>query len=426
MIEAYGSSLGVTETGKAWCIKALHPSDPLTEVRGVPDESTQATVFLNMQEEVQITAPASAAWDADLNVIPDPSCPLTWYTLAGGTSGTGAQHNTIGGSTSVQAAADNWLNLCQRWRMAYMGVSCYLTANSLTNEGAVTAAQYSFKGRRLSSTYGDGGEETSIRVNKLGLMLVTPFDNPEYATLVKMPNVYTGAAADGCYMPIKLDSNHQAWHDEDDMCYSIPYATGDTFALTTTAGTPIHPYWTSNCASFDTVNKVIIGGHHLAPCAQALGKIDFRGLNPAAKITVVIRYGYEVQVFPESQYSAFQALPPEFDLQAVNAYFKIARQLKDAYPVEYNDLGKLWDVIKSVAKTVDPFLSMVPGGDVIRMVGRGVGAIGDAVQRRGASNAAPPDQPSQAAIEAAKASVKSKLSKKQVKAARKKVATRRR
>lgn len=38
-------------------------------------------------------------------------------------------------------------------------------------------------------------------------------------------------------------------------------------------------------------------------------------------------------------------------------YFRISRELKDGYPADYNDLGKILDVIKGAAKFVLPIAS---------------------------------------------------------------------
>jgi hypothetical protein len=45
---------------------------------------------------------------------------------------------------------------------------------------------------------------------------------------------------------------------------------------------------------------------------------------------------------------------------ALDAYYAISRELKDAYPADYNDLGKIWDVIKKAAVNTLPLLRHVP------------------------------------------------------------------
>jgi len=53
---------------------------------------------------------------------------------------------------------------------------------------------------------------------------------------------------------------------------------------------------------------------------------------------------------PGTQYSPLQIPSPQYDPVALNTYFEISRGLKDAYPADYNSLGKLWDVIKSALR----------------------------------------------------------------------------
>jgi len=410
VIESYGSALGSTEEGKAWCIKALHPSDPLTEVRGVPDQSTASTVFLNMQQQVEITGPAGP-WNLDLDLLTDPSVPLTYYKAlsAGGSAAAVSVPNSQFG-VDMTHAAEAWATAFQEWRVAFMGASVYLNASDLYNEGTCTAAQYSLKPRLMSAIVGGTAGEVDITQICIQDFVV---DDPSYANLVRMPNAYTGEAREGCYMPLKLDSNHAKWHDENDLSYSLGVdSTATTVTLPTTAEDRFpFPYygraaWASTDAPMGVAGKCsIVGDVHLLPCSSLAGRISLRGLNQLAKVNVVLRYGFECRVQPDSAYSSFQALSCPYDMVAVNTYFQIARQLKDAYPVSYNDFGKLWDVIKSVARTVDPFLGLIPGGDIIRHVGKGIGGVIDMVRTpaKPAPPAAkgPPDGPSVYQLEAA-------------------------
>lgn len=85
----------------------------------------------------------------------------------------------------------------------------------------------------------------------------------------------------------------------------------------------------------------------------------FRGMSVNATITVTIRMGIESEVLPSSTYSMFQAPSPENDPVALKTYAALRRTMKDAYPAEYNDLNKLWALIKSGLKSAAPFLSAV-------------------------------------------------------------------
>jgi hypothetical protein len=103
-----------------------------------------------------------------------------------------------------------------------------------------------------------------------------------------------------------------------------------------------------------------------------------------SNLTLVFRAGYELQCQPTSTYSSYLRLSPPYDPIAINDYYAISRELKDAYPSDYNDWGKLWNVIKSAARTVIPFV-------------RGLGPIGAGVAAVGDLLLGPADKPSNVA-----------------------------
>jgi len=125
-------------------------------------------------------------------------------------------------------------------------------------------------------------------------------------------------------------------------------------------------------------------------------------------------------------------MSPLYDPVALAAYHRINRELKDAYPVDFNDLGKLWDVIKSAAKVVLPVIgSLGPVGAAVSTVGgsaiAGVEAIRKALAPAGSSRGA--DQPPAAAVERAQAQQKareSRVSSGKVKKSRRAIAAKRR
>lgn len=102
--------MGSTESGKAWCIKALHPSDPLTEVRGVPDESSMSTVFLNYQSTFTLQPPgvAEPTWSFDAALLPHPVNFLTTqksYSSGATPSSTSFLNAQLTGSTHTDKFA---------------------------------------------------------------------------------------------------------------------------------------------------------------------------------------------------------------------------------------------------------------------------------------------------------------------------------
>jgi len=120
------------------------------------------------------------------------------------------------------------------------------------------------------------------------------------------------------------------------------------------------------------------------------------------------RVGFEIQANPSSSLSPYLHLSPAYDPVAIADYFRISRELKDAYPADYNDLGKLWDVIKRVASFALPVISgMGPIGAMIGTAGggliSGVDAIRGAVAARKAKKAASVRDKIEAQVEASRA-----------------------
>jgi hypothetical protein len=108
--------------------------------------------------------------------------------------------------------------------------------------------------------------------------------------------------------------------------------------------------------------------------------VSARNLALSTSYSFFFRYGIEMQVKPDSFLAPQMKLSPPYDPVALDSYFAIARELKDAYPSDYNDLGKLWDVIKSAASVALPVLSMAgPYGKSAAMVGRLAIQGGDAL-----------------------------------------------
>jgi len=204
---------------------------------------------------------------------------------------------------------------------------------------------------------------------------------PTYADLIKMPNAYTGEAVDGLYMPLKLESNHQTWRSEgqrrlDGTGWAASLANQTLAVPAASLGT--HP-WPNLTDPAYLAAGAFVGDVCLLPANDMVGGIVFRGISNDATINLTFREGFEMRCVPGSAFTSFLKVSPEHDLMAVSNYYKIARQLKDAYPVEYNDLGKLWDLIKGAARVISPLMSVIPGGAMIRGAGTVLGKVGDAL-----------------------------------------------
>lgn len=391
LIESHGRSFGSTESGRAWCIKALHPSDPSGEILGLPDQSARSVVFHNYPQTITVThaTGGTGAWEVVILFKADPTCPVSCY----GTDSDGTHPftqdvpNTVWGA-NVNDATLAFTDAVEAWRVAYAGVTVNLDAPVMTNQGNVVAAQYVPMPVDLGPcTYG-----THPTVNHVVKYQVA--DAPVYEMVMQMPSAYTGLAKDGVYMPLKLDSNHQKWWTASDgMVFD---ASGAAWTLDVNGNSWIPPTLTAGTCGvglYPATNELWWeaagapdgweGGVHLLPCSQQVGCIAFKNLHQDSALRITYRLGVECCVQPGTPLTPSQHISPEYDREAIESYYAIARRLNDAYPASYNDMGKLWEVIKQIATFIGPAVRVLPYGEPVTQLASAVGkAIDKSVKAR--------------------------------------------
>lgn len=386
IIDAHNLPLGTTQNGKDWCIKALHPSDPLTEVSGIPDQSAIPSVFVNYQTVAEITNPNPAAvgtWSADLALIPHPIGFLyANVTDSIGTLASSVLNSQIAGATHSDKW-QSWYTQFERWRLAYMSVSIYQDGADLTNQGTCVASQATVKPHYHYKSNLDAG---NLCVSSCRLASFTVNDAPDYNKSQSMPNAYFNRSKEGCYMPLKLTETHQRWHSSGkaiQLTSATPTAAGQNISIPAASIDTRYPFPGLFTASQSAaVPPAVLGQATSDFCNDSWGLISFKNLALITKLQVFIRAGYELQVQPGTAMSPYQKLSPSHDELALRTYFAISRELKDAFPVDHNDLGKIWDVISGIAKTVAPALVAIPGiGPVLSTVVGGAASIGDTIRR---------------------------------------------
>lgn len=399
LIDQYARGYGTTPSGKDWCIKALHPSDPITEVRGIPDESAAPSAFLNYQSTFTLgaTAGATGTWQFDASVLPHPvNFMYLEKTDSTGTNSSNFMNTQLTGATHYGKTL-SLLAAVRRWRLAYMSVTVYQDGADLTNQGTLVCAQVPVKPLRYaisshamhdSSSYADYAGAT-VEVYEAA-------DNPNFEVLQAMPNAYFGRSKDGAYIPLKLTKTCQSWHSASDLVFAsdtnlvhLSESTG-WYPVTYYTGTPggksaAFPH-TNLQAVYSSTDPVLgpplFFGEATSPmCNDTWAQFSARNLSVNTSYSFFVRAGYEIQVQPSSIYSTHLKLSPPHDELALNTYFAISRELKDAYPADHNDLGKIWEVISSIAKTVAPALAAIPGfGMPLSMAVSGVATAGDAIR----------------------------------------------
>lgn len=257
--------LGNTEEGRAWVLKALHPSEDVSGVRGIPDRCSGGSVHLEYTQRVAIPSPG-VAWDCDLSLSAHPLCPLSIIRreVVSGTTDYFSHYNTqiTGATVSPQNMLASWLAIAQEWRVTNASMTIELDASALYNNGSVVGANAPTKERHMTTGLGSrfsayvaatsGGVVTTnvpLSANNSDDSINYPLfsyaesDKPAYSTLINIPGAYQGMAKDGIYMPLPIDEVEQVWMSEKDLCYfagtGAPtigdnWPVRDTFAL----GTP--------------------------------------------------------------------------------------------------------------------------------------------------------------------------------------------
>lgn len=364
--------LGSTEDGKAWALKALHPADPLTEVRGIPDESAVPSVFQNFQFTTNVvnpTASTAGSWEFDLFLYPNPILVGALRTR----DSTGAYQWSPIVNPQVGISTDPWYtrqqvfaDTVQRYRVAYLGVTGHLDAAAVTNQGSIVVAQYpqeSISG--CFDTTAAGGNQI-IRLAEVWSEAPKAWDQ-----LITMPNAYVATALEGLYAPYKLGRTHQRWQNARDLVVHIPYSSGAGMtpgqigipfagsAPSLTTATGGFPYGVTGYYTGATVAQVCT----LRRADSGVIHVAARNLHYQSAYQFVIRMGYETQVSPASQLGPFAKISPRHDALAVDGYFAVAREFKDAYPEEYNGWEEILGVIGNAVG--DVVSALVPGGGML-------------------------------------------------------------
>lgn len=363
-IESFGLQLGDTPEGRSWCLKALNPASPVVECRGIPDESAIPTAFLNYQSTFTI-APAAAAtgtWQFDAALLPHPvNMMFLSKTDTTGTAVSANLNTQLAGATHALKMA-SWLGFAQRWRLAYAAVTVYQDGPALADQGTMASCQSPCKPLLGCVAYPNAAGTASISSARVAFWDAT--DPPSFDYMQNLPNSYLNRSKEGLYLPLKLTRTCQNWVGQADLIHgsqanlSAVTAGGAQIATAGTAcGNFPHPdlpqvFWNPGVSSGGTVTSPL--------CNDVLGFFAVRNVAVTTQFTCFVRMGWEIQCQPGTPYTPQLALSPPHDDRALMTYFAVARQLKDAYPADYNDLGKIWEVIKGALSIIGPGLRMIP------------------------------------------------------------------
>lgn len=383
--------MGSTPSGQAWCLKALHPAEPLVTSDGIPDQTSMSTVVQNYAQSYTVTNPLAGihvgSWGFDLFIYPHPYIfgSLRIRDAAGTVSWQIILNNQVNGTTAGEKGAA-FTQLVQRYRLAYLGVTGYHNAAAMVNNGLVACAQYMDTPAYMSMATVPGAMD---RLHETWPTVPRTFEQMQ-----SMPNAYLGAAKDGFYAPFRLSETSQDWQAAADLViheqqeYSATLVGHAAVALPVGALPPGYPY--GLMGSYAPPGEAFVHGpliHRRSDCG--LIHVGVHQIAADASFMFYIRSGWETEVLPGSTYTSFAQTSPVYDATALASYFAVSRELKDAYPADYNDLGKILDVIRRAAAVALPVIGgMVPGmSGVGNMAGQFLTAIG--TKRNSAGRSAP-------------------------------------
>lgn len=402
-IELRKMPFGTTNTGMDWCVKALHPSDPLTEVRGIPDHSAVPSLVMNYQSTFTLSpaTDATGTWSFNASLLPHPVCLM--YTELHDSDAIlegNFLNPQIDGATHNEKYL-NFLRLAQRWRLAYMSVTVIQDGPDLANQGTIVACQSPVAPELYPMCLNAGF--TVPRCAKFG-----DSDKPNFDTSQAMPNAYFNRSREGAYVPLKLTETSQDWMSEADQItmLNVSYSGAGLASAVRVIGdhhVPQFPFYTLESVWSHTSPSFQFDGQATSPLLNGtIAHICARNLAVTTSFTFFVRMGLEMQVNPSSTLAPQLKLSPPYDRLALDTYFAIARELKDGFPAEYNEKGKIWDEISRALAVVGPALNLIPGwGPLAATAVGGIQGVGDYVRSRNRSRKAAraPAQLSQAEIE---------------------------
>jgi len=234
----------------------------------------------------------------------------------------------------------------------YAGLTMLQDGAALTDQGSIAACQFTLPSERFNVSFENSTPKW------VGVDHVESFYSdsvPTFNQTVNTSTCYQGPSKAGVYMPLRLTEDAMRWKSWRDCIRLGPDQHGYLYPngqvqIPTTTNTTTFPFYGYE-AYWVLANGSATGGGVFPPLDQTTcGVVSWQNVSVNTTFTLHFRYGYEFRVLLGSRYSPLAVPSPSYDPIALNTYFEISRKLKDAYPSEYNSLGKLWTVIKTALK----------------------------------------------------------------------------
>lgn len=307
--------------------------------------------------------------------FPHPACPC-FVGISSDPKGAMFYNSAFGGSVgepknaTLSSVTAQIVSACERYRINAQSVTVELIAPALSDQGTVTAAMIPFTRQRFYAAPANSGGTVAV-------LPLDVYDPPtDESTWLTGTSAYTARAKDGCYQPLKLDS------------FKFKLTNELAILTSTTTPPPLHasPDLVASFPLFSTESTT-------TPTSRTYGAMMFRGMAANVALRVRVRQVMEMIVKPGTTYAPLAEPAPPPDETACKMYMEISARMKDGYPASYNDLGKLFEVVKRIGRTVLPYvepalaaLSRVPGP--VGLVAQGVKAAKTAAAAAAAAHKA--------------------------------------
>lgn len=285
---------------------------------------------------------------------------------------------------STTELMEPWMAIAQRWRLTYQAVTIYQDGPDLANQGTIVVSQSPMQPAlfHCNSAGYNGGVYPALRL----ALFEKDTEGPNFQRSQAMPNAYMGRSREGAYVPLKLTDTCQDWQSKADLISPFSSPSWEIpSAVTTlpTTNTHSYPFWDVPGMIGNVTEGVITLSGQCIPslCNGTVANISARNLSDQTSFTFYFRTGFEMQLAPSSTFTPQLKLSPPYDPVALDTYFAISRELKDAYPADYNDLGKMWDVISKAIRTSGPALQNLPLAKYAAPFVRAGLDIGDSVRK---------------------------------------------
>jgi hypothetical protein len=408
-------SLGVDQEAQRWLYKALHPPGS-THGHTLPDASYLAAIVPDYRTTVVITKdPTLPAGNWDLIVVKTPG-DVVGALVAMGPAGTdfsdpgvavtvrsltriqGTVFGSVGGMSNVTPVAGVVTANGPKpystvgpeakpiaWRKTASSLTAYMTASAIADQGTVYAMQLHRDYVPTKMDFGVYEDPGLAGSNVLVRRHSATMPLRESDMMLIDPKTYTNNARAGAFIPLRLSGPVQPL---------VPrlYAPSGGFSTTLIGAVetqyepysglaPAGPAPTPEILKDQPINATadisgISVNSSYAPTTQLpdpsrtlavgtpvidsgydnvhTGIIIFRGLDSSASITLKLIDTIEMVPMVDSPFKQFVEAPNRFSPTALGLYHALVQATPDVYPADYNSLGKVWGVIKRVAREIWP------------------------------------------------------------------------